>query len=137
MKKLLLCLMLLAMSAALPAAETNDPPAAQLPGFPNKNTPAGAVYRGKIVFMHYCALCHGVKADGNGRAARIHNPRPANLVMSDKNNQYMELIIRRGGAMLGRSEFMPPWGDELTDEQIKDVVAYLRSINRRKADSAQ
>jgi mono/diheme cytochrome c family protein len=100
----------------------------RLDDFPNKNTPEAAIYRGGIVFQNYCILCHGVKADGNGRAARLYNPRPANLVMSDKNDQYKELIIRRGGAMLGRSQFMPPWGEELTDEQISDVIAFLRSI---------
>ena len=30
---------------------------------------------------------------------------------------------------MGRSEFMPPWGLELSDEQIKDVVFYLGVIN--------
>ena len=37
----------------------------------------------------------------------------------------------RGGAAVGRSPIMPAWGEHLTDEQIKDVVAYLRKINRR------
>ena len=55
----------------------------------------------------------------------------ANLRMSDKNDAYMGLIIRMGGEAMGRSQFMPPWGAELTDEQMKDLVAYLRSINAR------
>ena len=75
--------------------------------------------------------CHGFNADGNGRAARLYNPRPANLRASDKNEQYMLLIIRSGGQAMGRSQFMPPWGAELTDEQMKDLVSYLRSINAR------
>jgi mono/diheme cytochrome c family protein len=51
--------------------------------------------------------------------------------MSDKNDAYFALIIKTGGQAIGRSEFMPPWGAELTDEQMKDLVAYLRSINAR------
>jgi mono/diheme cytochrome c family protein len=31
---------------------------------------------------------------------------------------------------MGRSAFMPPWGDELTDEQIHDVVAFLRELRK-------
>jgi len=31
---------------------------------------------------------------------------------------------------MARSKFMPPWGAELTDEQIHDVLAYLGSINK-------
>jgi len=91
-----------------------------------------AVHRGGLVFLHYCATCHGITADGNGRAARLYDPRPANLVKTDKNDAYKELIIRRGGAALGRSNFMPPWSGELTNEQIKDVIAFLRSIQERK-----
>ncbi len=105
-----------------------DPLAAEA-DYPAKGTPEAAVYRGAIVFNHYCALCHGPKAEGNGRAAKLYTPRPANLVTSDKNDQYKELIIRQGGKMVGRSEFMPPWGNELTNEQISDVVVYLHSIN--------
>lgn len=88
-----------------------------------------ATFRGSLVFFNYCVTCHGPNADGNGRAARLYNPRPANLRNSDKNDAYMKLIVRNGGKAMSRSEFMPPWGEELTDEQITDVVAYLQSIN--------
>lgn len=88
-----------------------------------------AVFRGGVVFANYCVTCHGINADGNGRAARLYNPRPANLRTSDKNDAYMLLIVRMGGGALARSQYMPPWGGELTDEQMRDVVAYLRSIN--------
>lgn len=85
--------------------------------------------RGSIVYKTYCILCHGVKADGTGRAAGNYNPRPANLTISTATDSYKEAIIRKGGAAMGRSEFMPPWGLELSEEQIKDVVFYLGVIN--------
>lgn len=88
-----------------------------------------AVFRGGLVYANYCVTCHGINADGNGRAARLHNPRPANLRASDKNDAYIGLIVRRGGEALGRSKGMPPWAEELTDEQIKDVTAFVRSVN--------
>jgi cytochrome c1 len=97
---------------------------------PRDSTDA-AMFRGGLVYANYCVTCHGMNADGNGRAARLYNPKPANLRMSDKNNDYFGLIIRRGGEALGRSPYMPPWGAELTDEQMNDLVAYLRSINAR------
>lgn len=118
--------LVLAMSSvALPASATAD-------DFPKKHSMEAAVYRGHIVFNHYCVLCHGPAADGKGRAAKIYDPKPANLVTSDKNDAYKELIIRNGGAALGRSEFMPPWKEELTDEQISDVVKFLHSIQQNK-----
>jgi mono/diheme cytochrome c family protein len=97
-----------------------------------KDSVDAAVFRGGLVYANYCVTCHGINADGNGRAARLYNPRPANLRASDKNDAYFGLIVRKGGAMLGRSEFMPAWEAELTNEQIGDMVAYLRSINVNK-----
>ena len=97
--------------------------------YPPKDTPEASIMRGEIVLQNYCALCHGINADGQGRAARIYTPKPANLRKSLHNDAYKELIIRKGGKAIGRSAYMPPWGDELTDEQITDVVRYLRSIS--------
>lgn len=96
--------------------------------FPPRESREASILRGEIVFQNYCALCHGVHADGRGRAARIYNPKPANLRESTKPDAYKEAIVRRGGKAMGRSEYMPPWGGELTDEQIADVVQFLRSI---------
>lgn len=96
-----------------------------------RDGPDAANFRGSLVFFNYCVTCHGPNADGNGRAARLYDPRPANLRASDKNAAYMKLIVTRGGKAMARSEFMPPWGEELTEEQIGDVVAYLQSINTR------
>ena len=56
-----------------------------------------AIFRGGLVYANYCVTCHGINADGNGRAARLHTPRPANLRASDKNDAYIGLIVRRGG----------------------------------------
>ena len=97
-----------------------------------KDSVDAATFRGGLVFANYCVTCHGINADGNGRAARLYNPKPANLRMSDKNDAYLGLIVRKGGAAMGRSEFMPTWEAELTNEQISDVIAYLRSINAAK-----
>ncbi len=111
-------------------AQAAESPAARADGalLPRDSRDA-AVFRGGLVYANYCVTCHGINADGNGRAARLHNPRPANLRASDKNDDYIGLIVRRGGEALGRSARMPPWAEELTDEQIQDVVAFVRSVN--------
>lgn len=122
-----LALAWLALAGGTAGAADTAPQGAILP---RDSADAGA-FRGGLVYANYCVTCHGFNADGNGRAARLYNPRPANLRLSDKNDTYMTLIIRMGGQAIGRSEFMPPWGAELTDEQMKDLVTYLRSINAR------
>lgn len=97
----------------------------------SRDSVEASVVRGSIVFRTYCVLCHGASGEGNGRAAAQYVPRPANLTVSVLADQDKERIIRGGGASVGRSPFMPPWGHELTDEQIEDLIAYLRAINVR------
>jgi mono/diheme cytochrome c family protein len=115
------------------AAVWAEPEKAQAPNAAGALLPRdsrdAAVFRGGLVYANYCVTCHGINADGNGRAARLHNPRPANLRASDKNDAYIGMIVRKGGESLGRSAGMPPWAEELTDEQIGDVVAFVRSVN--------
>jgi len=118
---------LLAVAAA--SAGAQQPP--QGPLLPRDSVDA-ATFRGGLVYANYCVTCHGMNADGNGRAARLYDPRPANLRATDKNDTYLALIVQMGGEKLGRSPKMPPWGEELTDEQIRDVVAFVRSVNVAK-----
>jgi cytochrome c oxidase cbb3-type subunit 3 len=84
--------------------------------------------RGEVVFKTNCILCHGERADGNGRAAALFNPRPANLRQSTKTADYKRKIIQRGGEAMGRSSVMPAWREKLTDTEIADLLAYLQTI---------
>lgn len=86
------------------------------------------VQRGEAVFKANCILCHGVEANGKGRASKLFNPPPADLTRSDKNDDYKKMIIRFGGGAMGRSEAMPVWGGQLSDQEIDDVVDYLRRV---------
>jgi mono/diheme cytochrome c family protein len=118
--------------AAAASAWAGDPAPAP------RDTADAAVIRGSIAFRTYCVLCHGAEGKGNGRAAKLYVPRPADLTVSPFNDAYKEMIIRGGGAAVGRSAYMPPWGDELTEEQIKDVVAFLRELRKTgQAGAAQ
>lgn len=95
-----------------------------------RDTVEAAVVRGSIVYRTYCVLCHGANGEGNGRAAARYVPKPANLVKTRVPDEYKEAIVRKGGQSMGRSPFMPPWGDELTEEQLRDLIVFLRAINR-------
>ena len=86
------------------------------------------VFRGQAVFKTRCILCHGTQGDGKGRASHLYNPPPADLTRSDKNDQYKEMIITLGGEAMGRSPNMPVWGQQLTPQEIKDIVVYLRTL---------
>lgn len=91
-------------------------------------SPAGL--RGALVFNAYCVTCHGANADGSGRAARLYSPPPANLLLTGLSPAQLTAIITKGGEGVGRAPFMPPWENELTQEQIGDVVEYISIINK-------
>lgn len=88
--------------------------------------------RGEVVFKTNCILCHGVKGDGKGRASVLYDPPPANLIESDKNEDYMRSIITFGGKAMGRSEVMPVWGEQISKKEIEDVLYYVRNGIMRK-----
>jgi len=115
--------LLLTLAAPLASAEEE---AMILP----RDTTDAAVIRGSIAYRTYCVLCHGASGKGDGRAAKMYTPRPANLTVSPFPDQYKEMIIRGGGPAVGRSPYMPPWGDELTDEQIRDLISFLREVRK-------
>ncbi len=86
------------------------------------------VLRGEIVFKTNCILCHGISGNGKGRSARLYDPAPADLTRSDKNADYQRMIISMGGKAMGRSDIMPVWSEQITSQEIDDVVEYLRTI---------
>ena len=88
--------------------------------------------RGGIVFKTYCTLCHGERGDGGGRWAAAH--KQFHLEIPSRRGKRYTRVVRDGGKAVGRSALMPSWRDELSAEQIADVVAYLavvREPNRR------
>ena len=87
-----------------------------------------SVRRGEVVYKTNCILCHGIQADGKGRAAALFHPPPSDLTHSDKDEKYKNTIIRLGGARMNRSSSMPPWEQRLGETEIHDLLAYLRTI---------
>lgn len=86
------------------------------------------VRRGEVVYKANCILCHGIRADGKGRAASLLHPAPADLTHSDKSAQYKSTIIRLGSRAMGRSSGMPPWEERLTPTEVQDLVNYLQTV---------
>lgn len=91
------------------------------------------IFEGRAVPAANCTLCHGVAGKGDGIAgAALPPPKPRNFTekaeMDKITNAEMVKAITEGGAAIGKSIFMTPWKGILTDEQIKDVAAYIRTF---------
>lgn len=92
---------------------------------------AGDPGKGKEIYTKSCAGCHGPAGKGDGAAAAAMNPKPTNLTdkasMSKLDDTAMTNVIVKGGAANGKSPLMPGFG-QLKDQEVKDLVAYIRSV---------
>ena len=84
--------------------------------------------KGERVFNNFCVACHGPQGKGDGPLAKDLTPPPANLTSQDvRQDSDEELlgIIRNGQP----GTAMPPWKASLTEQQILDVLAYVRRLS--------
>ncbi len=88
-----------------------------------------AVERGEALFAQNCALCHGAAGRGDGPGATALSRAPADLTTghaiphTDDDYAYW---IENG--IEGTD--MPAFGQELGDGEIRDVIAYIRSLQQ-------
>lgn len=77
-------------------------------------------------FNTYCEACHGAAGLGDGPAGQGLNPLPANLpqVAAQVGDDYLFWRISEGKP--GTS--MVGWAGVLNEEQIWQVVAYIRTL---------
>lgn len=111
-----------------PQRVTGARSAAESANAPASPSIAAAVSRGAGVFQMHCALCHGADARGRGRAAHLYDPPPADLTRAEHDDAYREQIIRKGGAAVGRSSAMPEWTSVLQPQQMRDLLAFVRTL---------
>ena len=91
------------------------------------------------LYVGLCATCHGADGHGSWRAT-IFLIRPGDLAdrvrMGGQSDQYLFDIIKNGGAPLGRPG-MPAFGGSLSDDDIRALVAHLRSLGQQSPKSAR
>jgi cytochrome c oxidase cbb3-type subunit 3 len=79
-----------------------------------------------------CATCHGEDGCTPGPGAAGLDPQPAHHCdgnyMNALSDEHIFKVIKEGGASVGKSPLMAPWGGTLSDDQIHDVVAFVRSL---------
>jgi mono/diheme cytochrome c family protein len=89
----------------------------------------GVPEQGKPIYEDRCASCHGLQGRGDGPQAPFLSPRPGNLVsagISVKSDKELLAVIANGKPRTA----MPAWKDLLTEEERRDVLAYIRSLVR-------
>ena len=95
--------------------------------------PAGAP-RAERLYLGLCATCHG--RDGRGSwSAALFLVRPGKLndaaTIDRRSDPYLFDLIKHGGAPIGRPG-MPAFGATLTDNEIAELVGYVRGLSRAR-----
>jgi mono/diheme cytochrome c family protein len=91
-----------------------------------------AVEAGKQVYTSNCASCHGAEAMGDGPASNSLNPKPKPLAIEMKSlpDDYLFWRVSEGGAFSPFSSVMPAWKTILSEEEIWQVIAFLRTLEK-------
>ncbi len=104
------------------------------------DTDAGDTDAGKTAYEVNCSSCHGMAGKGDGPISAALNPRPrdfstgefkldANKSGSPGEDEDLRLVIKNGGMAYGGSALMAGW-PTLSDEQIGQIIAYIRTLEQ-------
>lgn len=92
----------------------------------------GSVLAGQDRYEDHCAVCHGVTGRGDGPVALNLDPAPTDFtdpeVMKELTDEALFEATRRGGGAIHRSIYMPRWGKQLSDQDIWDIVEYIKQF---------
>lgn len=94
---------------------------------PMQPTPAN-LERGKLVWTHVCAACHGDGAKGDGGVIPRF-PNPPNLVI-EKYRNYPDGRIFHVATFGGPEKMMKPMGDIVSQDDRWKVVLHLRELQK-------
>ncbi len=113
----------LAVAGAVFAQDPPAKPPAKAPA--KKAAPAGSATKGKEVFEKKCAVCHYADSDAKkiGPGLKGLAKRGTFTVNDSKvTDEALKTWIENGDTL------MPPFKDVLEADQIRDVIAYVKTL---------
>ncbi len=91
-----------------------------------------AAFDAAASYAMICSSCHGPTGAGDGPGAAALTPKPANFTdpafWADKTDAELTKAIREGGASVGKSASMPPWGSVYDEAKAEALVGYLKTL---------
>lgn len=91
---------------------------------------------GKLIYEKYCHFCHGRTGLGDGPVGIAISPHPANFVddrkrMEKTDSELFKSITYGIQKEIGGDEMaMPRWKEILSEKERRDVLAYVRHLER-------
>ena len=91
-----------------------------------------AVAAGRTVYATHCAVCHGESGAGDGPSAAGFATKPSNLtdpLVGRMPDEYLASVIVHGGPAEGLAPTMPPFRGHLSDAQVGELIAFIRTLS--------
>jgi mono/diheme cytochrome c family protein len=90
-------------------------------------TVRGNPQAGQSIYQQHCLRCHGKQLDGNGPDSRDLIVRPTNLLSQESRakTDWELLVTITNGALFTP---MHSFRGKLSDEQMLDVLSYIRNV---------
>lgn len=88
-----------------------------------------SIKAGATLYKTYCVACHGKSGKGDGPGSKALNPKPADHTSKRVQSQvdgeiYWKIFEGKGG--------MIAWGKMIKEENIWDLVNYVRTLDASK-----
>ena len=80
---------------------------------------------GADLYTTNCAPCHGATGNADTPAGKKFKAKSFNTEDALKKNDVELVAFTKAG-----KGDMPPWADVLTDDQIKQVITYIRAFKK-------
>lgn len=88
--------------------------------------------QGKRIFYQKCVWCHADSTPAGPSNRSNLNPMPPLIndgtVYNPLSDEFLRNTITVGGGAMGKSAIMPPWGRTLTQDEIREIIAYIRAV---------
>ncbi len=88
--------------------------------------------QGKRIFYQQCVWCHADSTPAGPSNRSNVSPDPPLMndgtILNRESDESLRTIVAFGGSHVGKSAMMPPYGMNLSSDEIDDVIAYIRAI---------
>jgi mono/diheme cytochrome c family protein len=85
------------------------------------------ITKGETQYQALCSSCHGEKGHGDGLAGAALPEAPSNIY--EGLTSWFETEGELIDTVLNGNEGMPAWGAVLNEHQVKEIFAYIKSVN--------
>lgn len=88
------------------------------------------IQAGKQIYAQHCVVCHGISGKGNGPSGKGLNPKPTDFTKAVPNEEEWFKATKLGTKAIGKSGGMEAYAAKLSDQQIRDVLAYVKTLKQ-------